>query len=130
MKKIIAFLLLFLLYFYVLGQNVGIGTNTPHPTSKLEIQTNNSGLLIPRLTTVQRDAIVNPADALMIYNLTTRCLEIYDQPNNVWVPIGCTGCQLPGNFVATAATNLTSSSFTANWTTSFGATSYILEGSY
>lgn len=123
----LVFIILLFGFLQVNSQNVGIGTATPHPSSKLEIQTNNSGLLVPRLTTAERNAIVNPAHALMIYNLTTDCLEIYNANTNVWIPIGCTGCQLPGNFVATAATGLTSNSFTANWTTSFGATSYILE---
>lgn len=128
MYKFTILLIIFILVLSrIYSQNVGIGTATPDPTSKLEVYSNNSGLLIPRLTTAERNAIVNPADALMIYNLTTRCLEIYDAPSSTWVPIGCTGCQLPDNFAATAATSLTSNSFTANWTTSFGATSYILE---
>ncbi len=127
LKSSILLALINLLLVEIKAQNVGIGTNSPHPTAKLEILTNDSGLLIPRLTTTERDAIVSPADALMIFNLTTRCLEIYNANTNAWVSIGCIDCQLPGNFVATAATGTTSSSFTANWTSSYGSTSYILE---
>ncbi len=126
MKKLIFFYLL-LGNVFLQAQNVGIGTSSPDPTALLEMQTNDKGVLIPRLTTTERNAIVSPADALMIFNLTTRCLEIYNANTNAWVSIGCIDCQLPGNFVATAATSITFSSFTANWTSSIGSTSYILE---
>ena len=38
----------------------------------------SSGLLMPRMTTVQRNAIVSPAIGLEIYNVTTNELEIYN----------------------------------------------------
>jgi hypothetical protein len=38
-------------------QNVGIGTNTPHPTALLELYSTSKGLLIPRMTQAERDAI-------------------------------------------------------------------------
>lgn len=47
---------------------VGIGTTNPDPSSILDIRTTDKGLLIPRLTTAQRNAISNPANGLMIYN--------------------------------------------------------------
>lgn len=49
---------------------VGIGTTTPDASSVLDVFSTNKGLLIPRLTTVQRDLIVSPATGLMIYNTT------------------------------------------------------------
>ncbi|MFI0429383.1 ice-binding family protein [Mariniflexile sp. HMF6888] len=59
----------FLINSIVFGQ-VGIGTTTPDNSSMLDIYSDSRGLLIPRLTTVQRDAIILPATGLMIYNLT------------------------------------------------------------
>ena len=47
---------------------VGIGTTSPDSSSALDIQSNTTGVLVPRLTTSQRDAIVNPANGLLIYN--------------------------------------------------------------
>ena len=73
----------------VQAQNVGIGTNTPDPSAKLDIVDTQRGLLIPRMTTAQRDAITNPADALLIFNTTTRCFESYNDSSNSWVTIGC-----------------------------------------
>lgn len=49
------------------SQNVGIGTNTPHSSSALEIKDSTRGILIPRMTMVQRNSIQNPAEGLMVY---------------------------------------------------------------
>ncbi len=49
---------------------VGIGTITPDASSILDVSSNSKGLLMPRLSTEQRDAILLPASGLMIYNLT------------------------------------------------------------
>ena len=46
---------------------VGINTNTPNASSALEIESTTGGILIPRMTEIQRDAIVSPASGLMIY---------------------------------------------------------------
>lgn len=76
MKHLIIFILLFCCQ-YTFSQNVGIGTNTPHPSAKLEVSSNNSGFLPPRMTSTERDAIASPAVGLQIYNTTTDCLEIF-----------------------------------------------------
>ncbi|HVX26975.1 MAG TPA: tail fiber domain-containing protein, partial [Parafilimonas sp.] len=47
--------------------SVGIGTTTPDPSAKLDIRTTNKGLLMPRLTQAQRNAIPSPANGLLIY---------------------------------------------------------------
>ena len=51
------------------GQNVGIGANTftPDNSALLELQSTNSGLLLPRMTKSQRDSISSPATSLIIY---------------------------------------------------------------
>src|SRR5215472_13254137 len=45
----------------------GIGTITPDASSLLEIKSTSQGVLIPRMTLVQRNAIVTPATGLLIY---------------------------------------------------------------
>jgi hypothetical protein len=65
MKKI-NFLIVML--FTVLSYaQVGINTNTPDASSALDIESNTGGILIPRMTEAQRDAIALPASGLMIY---------------------------------------------------------------
>jgi hypothetical protein len=49
---------------------VGIGTTTPDISSVLDVSSNSKGLLMPRLTTLERDGIESPATGLMIYNTT------------------------------------------------------------
>ncbi len=49
------------------AQNIGIGTNTPHASAALDVTSTNSGLLPPRMTFAQRNAIANPAQGLIIY---------------------------------------------------------------
>lgn len=53
--------------------NVGIGTPTPDASAILELQDNSKGLLIPRLTTTQRQAIAAPANGLLVYDVTVNC---------------------------------------------------------
>ena len=67
---------LFLFLFPVLGnaQN-GLGTTTPDSSSILELASTSKGLLLPRMSTEQRDLILNPATGLIIFNTTTNVLE-------------------------------------------------------
>ncbi len=48
--------------------NVGIGTLTPDPSAVLELESTDKGILIPRVTTSQRQAIPTPAEGLMVYD--------------------------------------------------------------
>ncbi|WP_420387243.1 tail fiber domain-containing protein [Roseivirga sp.] len=54
---------------YAYPQAVGIGSEkfTPHPSAVLELRTNAKGLLIPRLTEVEKQGISSPAEGLLIY---------------------------------------------------------------
>lgn len=78
---------------WVNAQGVNIGSNTnPDPSAILEISGTNGGLLIPRLTTLQRNAIANPAAGLHIYNLDDNCVQVY-MPISGWSSIAC-DCQV------------------------------------
>jgi len=48
------------------AQNVGIGTSTPDPTARLDVSDTQRGILIPRLTTEDRDNITDPANSLLL----------------------------------------------------------------
>ena len=65
------------------GGNIGIGTQTPAASAVLDLTSTTQGLLLPRLTTAQRNAIAGPAAGLMIYNTETRLLNLYD--GTAWV---------------------------------------------
>ncbi|MBS1592683.1 MAG: fibronectin type III domain-containing protein [Bacteroidetes bacterium] len=70
-------------------RNVGIGTTAPAASAALDISSTTQGVLYPRLSTQQRDAIPAPALGLTLFNTTTGCLEFY--VNGSWQAIGC-GC--------------------------------------
>lgn len=53
-----------------------IGGLTPNATAMLDVQGTTGGVVFPRLTTAQRDAIVDPAASLIIFNITTNSLQI------------------------------------------------------
>ncbi len=49
------------------GGSAGIGTTSPNASSALDITSTTQGILIPRMTTANRNAIASPANGLMIY---------------------------------------------------------------
>src|SRR5262245_57149222 len=82
------FLLLALLLFItnnVLAQ-VGIGTITPAATAQLDVSSTNKGLLPPRMTSIQRKGITNPAEGLVVYDLDLHSLTLFD--GSKWVMLG------------------------------------------
>ncbi|MDD4218047.1 MAG: FISUMP domain-containing protein [Bacteroidales bacterium] len=119
------------IYSPVFSQSLGINTTgtPPNPKAILDIDADGitkGGLLIPRMTTTERNTIEAPIpESLLIYNTTTQCFEAWN--GDAWVAFGCIACELPGTFTATAATNITATSFDANWTASAGASTYYLD---
>ena len=110
----------------ILAQRVGIGTSTPDPSARLDVSDNQRGILIPRLTTAERNAITNPARSLLIYN--TECDEYqYYIPGTGWVSIltnVTAGGSGSGTLTAYPATGIWAGGFIANWSPVAGATSY------
>lgn len=88
MQKIVYTLLFgFTLQVTVAQNNVGIGTTSPDASAALDITSTDKGLLPPRMTTVQRNAIANKAAGLIVYNTTTGCVEVYN--GSAWINL-CT----------------------------------------
>ncbi len=87
--------------------NVGIGTNTPDPTSSLEIVSNSKGILIPRLTAIQRLAITTPANSLLVYDTDSMCYFFYRQPSASWISLCSMSGGSSGSAGATGATGNT-----------------------
>lgn len=83
---------------------VGIGTTNPDPSSILHIQpsTDDKGLLIPRLTTGDRNTITTPANGLLIFNTTINNFEYNaGTPGTpVWTPFSASPTYI-GKFIIT-----------------------------
>ena len=93
MKKTI--FLLFIMIFFTLNMEVfaqqGLsidqdGTD-PHPSAILDVKSTDKGVLFPRLTQSQRNAVNNPAEFLLIINTDNDCLEMF--VDGEWKPILC-----------------------------------------
>ncbi|MGZ5134731.1 MAG: hypothetical protein ACXWCG_06265, partial [Flavitalea sp.] len=63
---------------YLFSQSVGIGTTNPNSDAQLDVSSTEKGILIPRLTSTQRNNIVRPTEGLMIYNTTTNNYNVFD----------------------------------------------------
>lgn len=74
--------LIFFVSFAGIAQ-VGIGTTTPDPSAALDISAADKGFLMPRMTTVQREAIANPATSLSVFDTDTNTFWSY--VNASWV---------------------------------------------
>ena len=78
--------LLFLLFTTIGNAQIGIGTVTPDATSILDISSTTKGMLAPRMTTIQRNAITTPAESLMVYDTDLKMFYYYSTPNG-WLPL-------------------------------------------
>jgi len=77
LKKKSLFLVVVLLCTITYAQ-VGIGTTTPDPSSILEVESSTSGMLTPRMTTAERNAIASPANGLLVYDTDFDLFYFYD----------------------------------------------------
>jgi hypothetical protein len=91
----------------VRAQSIGIGTTTPDASAVLDVS-GNRGLLLPRLTTIERDAILNPAKGLVIFCSTDNSFYCFDGswkklalPEHVWNLQGNSGTNPATHFIGT-----------------------------
>ncbi|MAO10231.1 MAG: hypothetical protein CMC07_04945 [Flavobacteriaceae bacterium] len=86
--KNIKLLLLTLLFCGFSYAQVGIGTTTPDPSSMLDVTSDSQGLLVPRMTTAERNAITDPAKSLLVFD-TTENTYYFNEGDDVtpnWIP--------------------------------------------
>ena len=90
------------------AQSMGISSTsiTPDASSILDLRTTTKGMLIPRMTTIQREAISSPANSLMIYNTSTNQFNFYN--GSIWVVL--TSNASTAYFSVDAGTSLSTSS--------------------
>jgi hypothetical protein len=102
-------ILLFVKISPVVAQNrVGLGTVTPSTSAILDLTSANTGMLVPRMSTVAKLAIVSPATGLIVYDNTLNTFYYYN--STAWVPFvtssgAAGGWQTVGNAGTTAGTN-------------------------
>ena len=96
MKQLSVLLLCFYFLITSKAQSVGIGTLAPDASAKLDIADNTRGLLIPRMTTAERNAIALPANGLLLFVTSDSSFYYYyndnatlccTHPNNISVVV-------------------------------------------
>ncbi|MCO5279719.1 MAG: collagen-like protein [Chitinophagales bacterium] len=80
----------------IIEGKTAIGTVSPDASAKLQIDATDAGILIPRVTTAQRNAIASPATGLLVY-VTDNTKGFWYYDGTAWVqaigPKGDTGSQ-------------------------------------
>jgi uncharacterized protein (TIGR02145 family) len=74
-------LLLFALFCATtLTAQVSVSTDgsSPDNSAMLDVKSSSKGVLLPRMTNIQRDAIADPATGLIIYNIEEQSIQVYD----------------------------------------------------
>ena len=105
MKKLRLLFFLAFLFSSLTNHSQSLAINTSgtaaDASAMLDISSVTKGLLVPRMTTVERDAIGSPANGLIIYNSSVSSLEHYN--GSSWVSLSKGFVPYTG---ATAAANL------------------------
>jgi hypothetical protein len=86
MKKILLFSLLFVSA--ISFSQVGIGTTAPNSSAALDVTSTTKGLLPPRMTQVQMNAIPTPANGLIVYCTDCTPTGIYSYNSPTWSALG------------------------------------------
>lgn len=110
MKKIFSFYVVILFSISAMAQSVAINNDASvaDASAALDIKSTAKGMLVPRMTIVQRDAIATPANGLLIYQ-TDNTPGFYYYNGSSWVSVAgsatLTGWSTTGNAGTTASTN-------------------------
>jgi len=82
--KILIISILFSGYSYA---QIGINTLTPDPSSAMDITSNSQGLLVPRMTTLERTGITSPAESLLVFDTDEELFYYYNTTASSWIAL-------------------------------------------
>jgi len=108
MRLYLLFILLAANFSISFAQNVGIGTNNPDASAKLEVKSNNSGFLPPRMTYSERNAIVSPATGLLVYCTDCANGEMQFFNGTDWERLQVNSASIPRGFPTITTKNIDS----------------------
>ena len=135
MRKILT--LLFMVAAWLsFAQTGNVGVNTTTPDAVLEVYSTTKGVLVPRLTTAQRNAMVSPLnpankvqEGTIIYNLDQHCLQYNVAPTGTtpnWVGYGCGGVVVtPGSITTLNCAGATTTGTLTSGTAASGVSSSV-----
>ncbi|MBL7749251.1 MAG: hypothetical protein JNM19_17565 [Chitinophagaceae bacterium] len=63
---------------------VGDNPTALDPNAVLEMESTTKGMMLPRMTAAQRDAIASPSNSMLIFNTTENCINVYNGAVGSW----------------------------------------------
>lgn len=80
MQKLIFFIAIFSINIKTLAQSVSINNTgaLPSASSMLDVSSNTKGMLVPRMSAIQRTAIAAPANGLLVYDNDSLAFAYFD----------------------------------------------------
>nr|MCU0334176.1 hypothetical protein [Chitinophagaceae bacterium] len=102
MRVLLAAICLFVFTLSQAQSTVGIGTTTPAASAALDVSSTTRGLLPPRMTAAQRNAIATPANGLIVFDTDSAALMVRSAGG--WRRLTTTAT--PGGFWQISGTNI------------------------
>lgn len=102
---------------YSSGNIIGIGTATPAASSLVDVTSTTKGFLVPRMTTVQKNAISSPATGLIVFDTDLLYFYFYDGVSWVAITKGINQFTQNGNSFGATAVLGTDDNFDLNFET-------------
>jgi hypothetical protein len=68
----------------MISAQVGIGTDSPSASSILDVDSTTEGVLLPRMTSAQRNAIPDPGNGLTVFDTDQQSYYFYNSSESSW----------------------------------------------
>lgn len=59
--------------------SIDVNGSNPDPSAILDIKSDDQGILIPRMSEANKEAISNPAEGLMVFDIDNQCISTFSQ---------------------------------------------------
>lgn len=99
----------------LIAQNIAINTTgtVADASAMLDVTSTTTGVLIPRMTSAERNAILSPAESLLVYDNDEKLYYYFTAGNwvpllnnsNGWTTLGNAGTNVSNNFLGTTDNN-------------------------
>ncbi len=129
MLVVVVSLLLSFSYSPSFAQALGLNNSSPDASSILDLTATDRGMLVPRMTQAQRDAITSPATSLLIYQTDGTAGFYYNSgtPGSpVWTQLGLIPTTTEVSATGTITTTSTSDVLATGMTITPGAGDYLV----
>lgn len=130
MKKLFSSILALAFFTIVVNAQNNVGINNdgvgPAASAMLDVRSTTKGMLVPRMTSLQRTAIASPANGLMVYDTDTKTFWYYN--SIAWTNLAPGGGGGGGQFALPFDTTISSISTPFSIKNTFGGYTIAIKG--